>query len=68
MADVSKTSAITVGASLVSASALAELHTLLGVLLSDCKRAKASVETVLKEHTNEAKRTAFDDADKPAVL
>jgi len=68
IADVSKASAITVGSSLVSASALAELHTLLGVLLSDFKRDKASWETVLKERANEAKRTAIDDADEPAVL
>jgi hypothetical protein len=68
IADVSKASDITVGPSLVSASALAELHALLGVLLSELKRDKASVKTVPKERTNEAKRTALDDADEPSVL
>jgi hypothetical protein len=68
IADVSKASAITVGTSVVSVSALTELHTLLSGLLSDFKRAKASEETVLKERTNEAKRTVLDDADEPAVL
>jgi len=66
--EVSKVSAITVGTSLVSAAALAELHTLLGVLRPDLKRDKASMETVHKERTNEAKRTAIDDADEPVVL
>jgi hypothetical protein len=68
IADVSKASAITVGNPVVSLSALTELHTLLGLLLSDFKRDKASVETVLKERTNETKRTAIGDADEPAVL
>jgi hypothetical protein len=68
IADVAKASAITVGTSLVSAAALSELHTLLGVLLSDFKRDKASVETVLKERANETKRTAIGDADEPAVF
>lgn len=68
MVDISKTSVITVGTPLVSAAALAELHTLLGVLRLDFKRDKASGETMLKERINEAKRTAIDDADEPAVV
>jgi hypothetical protein len=67
IADVSRASTITVGTTLVSASALAELHTLLGVLRSDFKRDKASEETMRKERTNEVKRTAIGEPDEPAV-
>jgi hypothetical protein len=66
--DATKASAITVGTPLTSAAALVELHTLLDGLHSDSKRDRASLEPVLKECTNEAKRTVIDHADEPAVL
>jgi hypothetical protein len=48
IADAAKASEIAVGTPLVSASALAELHTLLGRLRSGAKRDKASVQPALK--------------------
>ena len=68
IADAAKASAIDVGTPLVSASALAELRTLLERLRSGAKRDKASQQPVLKERTNATQRTSIDDADEPAVL
>jgi hypothetical protein len=68
IADAAKASEVTVGTPLVSAAALAELHTLLDRLRLDAKRDKASLQPVLKERTNDTQRTSVDDADEPAVL
>ena len=68
IADAAKASEVAVGTPLVSAVALAELHTLLDGLRSDAKRDKASVQPVLKERTNDVQRPSVDDADEPAVL
>jgi hypothetical protein len=68
IADAAKASEVTSGTPLVSAAALAELHTLLDRLRSGAKRDKASVQPVLKERTNDIQRTSIDDADEPAVL
>jgi hypothetical protein len=68
IADAAKASDITVGTPVTSAAALVELRTLLDRLHSDSKRDRASLEPVLKECTDEAKRTVIDQADEPAVL
>jgi len=68
IADAAKASEVAVGAPLVSAVALAELHTLLDRLRSGAKRDKASLQPVLKERTNDTQRTSIDDADEPAAL
>jgi hypothetical protein len=68
IADAAIASEVAVGTPLVSASALAELHTLLGRLRLDTKRDKASQQPVLKERTNDTQRTSIEDADEPSVL
>lgn len=68
IADAAKASEVAVGTPLVSAAALAELHTLLDRLRSGAKRDKASLQPVLKERTNDTQGTSIDDADEPAVL
>jgi hypothetical protein len=68
IADATKASEATAGTPLVSAAALAELHTLLDRLRSGTKRDKGSLQPVLKERTNDIQRTSVDDADEPAVL
>jgi hypothetical protein len=68
IADAAKTSGVAVGAPLVSAAALAELHILLDQLRLGAKRDKASQQPALKERTNDTQRTSIDDADEPAVL
>lgn len=68
IADVAKASEVAVGTPLVSAAALAELHTLLERLRSGAKRDNASLQPVLKERTNDTQRTSIEDADEPSVL
>jgi hypothetical protein len=68
MADATKASTISVGMPVTSVAALVELHTLLDGLHSDSKRDRASLKPVLKECTNEVKRTVIDHADEPPIL
>lgn len=68
IADATKASEVVVGTPLVSAAALAQLHTLLDRLRSGAKRDKASLQPVLKERTNDTQGTSIKDADEPSVL